>query len=105
MPMSGRSTGRVTTHHLTVRVAWHDSAWDGTICRHPSQNSYCLALKRIREGRDDAAEDAAHGRRWDQMDGAGLPPCVAESGGFLSPRPVRRLSGTRTKAGLPITST
>jgi len=91
MPMSGRSTGRVTTHHLTVRVAWHDSEWDGTICRHPSQNSYCLALKRIREGRVDAAEDAAHGRRWDQIDGADLPPCVAESGGFLSPRPVRRL--------------
>jgi len=27
--------------HLTVRMAWHDHGWDGTICRNPSANSYC----------------------------------------------------------------
>jgi hypothetical protein len=31
--------------HLTVRVAWHDRAWDGTVCDHPSENGFCLALK------------------------------------------------------------
>ncbi|MGB8867899.1 MAG: hypothetical protein WCC96_01425, partial [Rhodomicrobium sp.] len=22
--------------HVTVRMAWHDSGWDGTICRDPA---------------------------------------------------------------------
>ena len=35
--------------HLTVRVAWHQERWNGTVCRHASGNSYCLDLKRIRE--------------------------------------------------------
>lgn len=37
--------------HLTVRVAWHDSQWDGTVCRGPSSNSFCLALDRVRAAR------------------------------------------------------
>ena len=24
--------------HLTLRVAWHDRAWDGTVCDHASEN-------------------------------------------------------------------
>jgi hypothetical protein len=48
--------------HLTVRVAWHDRAWDGTVCDHPSENGFCLALKRIREDRNDADEERVAGR-------------------------------------------
>ena len=47
---------------MTLRVAWHDRAWDGSICDHPSDNAFCLALDRIREERDDAYEDALAGR-------------------------------------------
>lgn len=48
--------------HLTVRVAWHDSGWDARVCAAPSRNSFCLALDRVREERNDAAEDALAGR-------------------------------------------
>jgi hypothetical protein len=36
--------------------AWHDNHWDGTVCRRPSGNPYCLDLDRIRAERDDAYE-------------------------------------------------
>ena len=42
--------------HLTIRVAWHDSKWNGTVCSHPSLNSYCTCLPRIRESKSDLEE-------------------------------------------------
>jgi len=33
--------------HLTVRVAWHDSRWNGRVCRTPSCNSFCVAIDRV----------------------------------------------------------
>jgi exodeoxyribonuclease V alpha subunit len=43
--------------HLTVRMAWHDSAWNGRICKDPAANSYCvgehsLLSDRIRKRRN-----------------------------------------------------
>lgn len=72
--------------HLTVRVAWHDSRWNGRVCRAPSCNSFCAALDRIREERDDNAEDALAGRPWNELPPEELPPCKAESGAFMSPQ-------------------
>ena len=54
--------------HLTARVAWHDSRWNGAVCRKPSCNSFCAALDRIRLERDDAREDALAGKRWSTLD-------------------------------------
>ena len=48
--------------HLTIRVAWHDSRWDGTICRAPSDNAFCIALDRIRETSRDDKEDRLAGK-------------------------------------------
>lgn len=70
--------------HLTARVAWHDSRWNGTVCRQPSCNSFCAALDRIREERDDAREDALAGKRWSTLDPDELPACKAESGAFMN---------------------
>lgn len=28
------------TTHLSTRLVWHDRAWDGHICDHPSKNAY-----------------------------------------------------------------
>ncbi len=42
--------------HLTLRVAWHEHQWDGTVCQHPTENSYCIMLDRVRVDRDDEAE-------------------------------------------------
>ena len=70
--------------HLTVRVAWHDSRWDGSVCQAPSCNSFCTALDRIREERDDDAEDALAGRSWNTLSPEKHPPCQAESGAFMN---------------------
>lgn len=72
--------------HLTVRVAWHDRAWDGTVCNHPSENGFCLALKRIREDRNDADEERVAGRHWADLSATEHPPCQQEAGGFMSAR-------------------
>lgn len=71
--------------HLTARVAWHDTAWNGRVCNAPSCNAYCAALDRIREGRDDEAEDKIAGRPWCKLKPDQLPVCKAESGAFMSP--------------------
>jgi hypothetical protein len=72
--------------HLTLRVAWHDRAWDGTVCNHPSENGFCLALKRIREDRKDADEERVAGRHWADLSATQHPPCQQEAGGFMSAR-------------------
>ena len=71
--------------HLTQRVAWHDRQWDGTVCSHPSENAFCLALDRIREGRNDPYEDSVAGSGWGDLWGDDLPPCRAEAGAFMNP--------------------
>ncbi len=73
-------------HHLNIRVAWHDARWNGTVCRCPSQNSFCLDLDRIREERDDQAEDQVAGRFLADLTPNQLPPCKAESAAFMNDR-------------------
>lgn len=70
--------------HLTARVAWHDSQWNGSVCHKPSCNAFCAALDRIREERDDAREDAIAGKHWNTLDPDELPACKAESGAFMN---------------------
>ena len=78
--MSTISAGarRLPLHHVTIRVPWHDGGWNGTLCARPLDNSSCLILPRIGEGRRDdvrpflgrrigergpASEQAARGRQ------------------------------------------
>lgn len=70
--------------HLTWRTAWHENRWNGTVCDHPSQNSFCLALDRIREECNDEEQEKVAGRYWADLKPDQLPPCRAESGGFMS---------------------
>lgn len=72
--------------HLNVRVPWHDARWDGTVCRAPRRNSFCLDLDNIRDRRDDAVEEELAGRHFSDLEPAQLPPCSSESGAFMSPR-------------------
>lgn len=72
--------------HLTMRVAWHDNGWNGTVCNAPSSNSYCIALDRIREERDDVEGDRLAKQPWNELKPDQMPPCIAESGGFMSPQ-------------------
>ncbi len=72
--------------HLTLRVAWHDRAWDGAVCHRPSNNAFCLALDRVRERRNDAYEDGVAGRHWADLDGNSQPPCRDEAAAFMTAR-------------------
>lgn len=78
--------------HLTVRAAWHDNRWNGTFCREPSRNSFCVALDRIRKERDDEHEQKIAGRPWNTLTrDEDLPPCKAESGSFMNPNESTRI--------------
>ena len=37
------------TTHLSARLVWHDRGWDGHVCDHPEQNSFCVVQQHIRE--------------------------------------------------------
>jgi len=62
------------TMHLSTRLVWHDRAWDGRICDHPSRNAYCVVHQHIRDSRQDDREDAVAGQPLDALDGW-QPPC------------------------------
>lgn len=69
--------------HLSVRVPWHDSGWNGKVCSNPLGNTYCIALPRISDTRDDEWENENAGEMFDP-DGVRLPACAAERGAFMS---------------------
>lgn len=76
--------------HLTQRVAWHDQAWNGTVCAAPGENSFCIALDRIHEERDDSYEESIASELFEDLDPLDQPPCCAEGGVFMSSRPWTR---------------
>jgi hypothetical protein len=76
--------------HLTLRAAWHDRAWDGTVCNHPSKNAFCLARPDSR-GRDDAYEESVAGSSWAEFGGDSIPPCRVEAGAFMNAREWTRI--------------
>lgn len=77
-------------HHVTIRVPWNDSGWTGTVCGRPLDNTSCLILPRIGEGRRDEAEVACAGKRLDHLDRDELPPCVGERVSFMAPFDLER---------------
>ncbi len=82
--------------HLSIRVPWHDTGWEGRICAAPSANASCLALRRIHETRVDGEEDEVAGADWDELPAAKLPPCVRETRG------VHAQSGVHDHAHAPV---
>ena len=70
--------------HLNVRVAWHDSRWNGSICKDPAGNSFCVDLDRIRMERNDDAEIKLAGKLFAELKPDQLPPCMAESAAFMN---------------------
>ena len=73
--------------HLTARLAWHDNGWNGTICRQPKCNTYCVGSQSfpgdvIARQRDTQREMANAGRPVTSLDGTDLPPCVYSVNAF-----------------------
>ena len=78
-------------HHLNVRVPWHDTRWNGRVCKAPSGNSFCLDLDRIRAERDDAKEDGLAGKPLWELHADQMPACLAEAGSFMNEKEWYRL--------------
>jgi hypothetical protein len=82
---------RLPTHHITIRVPWHDSGWSGSVCTHPLANTSCLILPRIGEGKRDDVEARCAGQRLDQLEAGDLPPCAGERVSFMAPFDLTRI--------------
>lgn len=81
---------RLPTHHVTIRVPWHDSGWVGSVCSNPLGNTSCLILPRIGEGKRDDVETRCAGRRLDDLDPEDIPPCLGERVSFMAPFEISR---------------
>ena len=71
--------------HLSIRVPWHDTGWDGRVCASPRLNGACLKLKRIADNRDDDGEESVATRSIKDLPETRWPPCIAERAGFMAP--------------------
>ncbi|AXV39097.1 AAA family ATPase [Methanobacterium sp. BAmetb5] len=89
--------------HLSIRVPWHDTGWEGTVCQNPNLNSSCLILDRLAPKKDDGAdycldyEVTKHpnyrklrnqknaGKCLDELEDKQYPACVSERMAFMSP--------------------
>ena len=75
---------RLPLHHITIRVPWHDNGWGGSVCTRPLDNTSCLILPRIGEGKRDDVEMRCAGQRLDVLKSEELPPCVGERVSFMA---------------------
>jgi len=82
--------GVTPMHHLTLRVPWHDSKWNGSVCAAPSENGYCVAPDRIGSGVGWSADSAGivpvdgclHS--FDELASEVLPQLMAEMRGAIA---------------------
>ena len=79
---------RLPSHHLTIRIPWHDNGWKGTVCNNPCGNTSCTVLPRIAKTRNDALETHLAGRSLDKLEHEQFPPCVDERATIMAPFPV-----------------
>jgi hypothetical protein len=49
---------QLPTHHITIRVPWHDSEWAGSVCFNPVGNTSCLTA-----GASGSGVRKCHGKR------------------------------------------
>ena len=89
--------------HISIRVPWHDTGWEGKVCQQPNLNSSCLILDRIAPKKDDGPdyclnydmtkqpryrnirEEKNAGVSIDKLDSSRYPSCIGERMAFLSP--------------------
>lgn len=84
--MASSSVGRLPLRHVSIRVPWHDTRWDGTVCRNAKANAACLVLQKVRESRNDNQEQSLAGKQIDKLDQTTQwPACVGERGTFMAP--------------------
>src|SRR3954467_13400303 len=88
--------------HISIRVPWHDRAWDGAVCDDPKANTACLILPRVAAEKDDEAEQVARATFWRELPERSFPGCAAERGAFMAPFEfTRTLSHPYVKSSAP----
>ena len=70
--------------HISIRVPWHDSGWNGSVCKEPTHNTACLKLRNISDSKNDEEEEARKGQSFQDLKDAWLPPCVNERAAFMA---------------------
>lgn len=73
--------------HVTARMAWHDNAWDGNVCKDPASNTYCtgshsLLSERLAREKLLPVEQEIKGKKVDVALPEYLPPCFWSSCAF-----------------------
>lgn len=76
---------RLPTHHITIRVPWHDGGWAGSVCAQPLENTSCLVLPRIGEGKRNEVEAGCAGRRLHEVGPRELRLCAGQRVSFMAP--------------------
>lgn len=89
--------------HISIRVPWTDTGWEGKVCNYPNLNSSCLILDRLAPKKDDGPdyclnyditkqkkywnlhENSNTGISIDKLDHTCRPSCMGERMAFLSP--------------------
>lgn len=79
--------------NLTLRVAWHDNKWNGSVCNDPENNTYCngfhsLLSERIRKRKDENMDNEIEHRGKSLSEIDYLPPCFW-SANLFSEKPIK----------------
>jgi AAA domain len=77
--------GNATLRHISIRVPWHDNAWNGSVCDAPKLNGACLKLRNIAQNKNEATETAIAGKSIQDLAPQQWPPCVSERATFMAP--------------------
>ncbi|MCY4093965.1 MAG: AAA family ATPase [Gammaproteobacteria bacterium] len=72
--------------HVTARLAWHSDGWNGSVCKSPAENTYCVGPKSypgdvIARERDLENEMRYAGCSGKDLDGY-IPPCCYSYNAF-----------------------
>jgi len=75
--------------HLSIRAPWHDTGWDGTVCRAPTANGACLVFAASRRKRSKQPRSSSQAGLSRTLTRPSVPPCVTERVGFMLARPFK----------------
>jgi ATP-dependent exoDNAse (exonuclease V) alpha subunit len=79
---------KIPLRHLSVRVPWHDSGWNGKVCKKPRENGSCMFLPRINDSKNPDNEEEISDRWLHELKLDQLPPCISEKVHFMSPNDI-----------------
>lgn len=80
-----RHNPRYILKHLSIRVPWHDNAWNGSVCNNPKANGACLILKNCALNRNDEQEQLLAGQLLNNLTEEEYPVCIGERATFMAP--------------------